>query len=846
MYNYTSINFIYLIVRKLMYKKVVSYIVLLVCSFLTYQFSYAAGTCGIANGYQFPAGATTGDVAAYGLCPANTSNEDYAIYSWTTINSLVLSWDTFNWNCYFVDISQSQSSYQSCTASRLPLAWVCGYTVNSGSSSALQATSPSLCQIGVSTWFSAIPMTLSPLYLAQYNWNCQWSLSTNPTACTTYQLAPTAPGICNAWINGQSFSYSQIQNATLCTQWIPSITILSPAPSNNQRTWSCLGLWWWSDASCTANSIVNGVCSSYTTSVSSLPTSLCASWTPLNTQVSSGSYTWTCGGINWWTTSSLCSVPCTNSTCASIGTGTTTTGSTTTGTNTTGTTTTGTGTPTPISFNLVCNNPAGCICYNVTIVNGSMCLANNFTWVSDSIISSIEVWSVCTDVDGCRCNSLNTIINGAICQTDWLTGYLPWAADLSVYQTVSSGTISRKWKIDITIHYMNRWPNIATWAKLEYYLSPLVSRIRTNVPYYFVNVTSSGYIQSSEYQSNVLVFPLWDLGITENWSLTVTLDIDASLTDEELINSTSISSRLKDSKPLDNAQKLMLSFETQTATNLWNYLANPLLTLQQLMRQYNTMNQWLGVDPVFADIQRWDDNYMSVMTVVRNGIFEWYQYTHSRKFEWDKCSSRIETITVLARMMYNAGSTDIYVSRPSGTAYVDTNSLNTQTQNFINWAHERWLIGYLNPKNVRWSLYLEPNKVVTEDELKNMFSAIYQRYGLDATLLDQILTEWSSCLSRYDFADAIATVLRWNPNVLMGYNDEFINTVITKTNTMSIVDRRDAIQKIIDKLAVTTPSLLYQNGYDPESLGDILQAAMDGREYNPIITNASYTVSLAE
>ena len=63
---------------------------------------------------------------------------------------------------------------------------------------------------------------------------------------------------------------------------------------------------------------------------------------------------------------------------------------------------------------------------------------------------------------------------------------------------------------------------------------------------------------------------------------------------------------------------------------------------------------------------------------------------------------------------------------------------------------------------------------------------------------------------------------------------------------MSIVDRRAAIQKIIDKLIVTTPSLLYQNGYDAESLVEILQAAMDGREYNPIISNAAYTVSLAE
>jgi hypothetical protein len=54
-------------------------------------------------------------------------------------------------------------------------------------------------------------------------------------------------------------------------------------------------------------------------------------------------------------------------------------------------------------------------------VNGSRCLANNFTGVSDSIITPIDVGIVCTDTDGCLCNKLNTIVNGAICQTDGLT-----------------------------------------------------------------------------------------------------------------------------------------------------------------------------------------------------------------------------------------------------------------------------------------------------------------------------------------------------------------------------------------------------------------------------------------
>ena len=81
---------------------------------------------------------------------------------------------------------------------------------------------------------------------------------------------------------------------------------------------------------------------------------------------------------------------------------------------------------------------------------------------------------------------------------------------------------------------------------------------------------------------------------------------------------------------------------------------------------------------------------------------------------------------------------------------------------------------------------------------------------------------------------------------MMWYNDEFIKTIIEKTHTMSIIERRNAIQKVINKLKVTTPSLLYENGYDTESLLWILEAAMDGREYNPIVSVSETTVSLAE
>ncbi len=734
--------------------------------------------------------------------------------------------------------------YHNQTSCTTPSKWLCG-SAGSGNIQSFLSLSPtdgSLCANGLMSGFLANAITTSPFYTAQYIWSCLGSQQNDYKTCSAYKVAANSPGICNAGVNGQSLSYSQVKDALLCTQGIPSVTLLSPMPDiNNKWTWTCMGLGGWSSVECNVNAVNNGICSTFTSPQSSVPLNLCVSGIPSVVSISSGSYSWICNGINWWISSNLCSVWCSNNICA------TTWSIITWGISTGGIILTWSdGKTSPISFNLICTDADGCVCYNVTIINWSRCLANNFTGVSDSIQSSISVGAVCTDADGCVCNSLNAIVNWSICQTDWLTWFLPWAADLVVYQVVSSWTIARRWQIDITIYYINHGPDVATWARLEYYLSPLISKFRTSSPYTLTQVISSGYIETSEYQNNVLVFLLGDIPSDTNGSITISLNLKAKITDKEITNATSIASRLRDSKPLDNTQKTIFWLDTQTATNLSTYVVNPLLTLQQIFRQYTTMNTWLSVSPVFADVQKGNDNYMSIMTVVRNGIFEGYNYTYSRKFEWDKCSNRIETVNVLAKMMYNAGSTDIYVSRPSGTAYIDTNGFSLQVTNFINRAHERGLIAFLNPKNIRGSLYFEPYKTITQWELKSMLNAIYIRYGLDTTILDSLLNDELSCVTRNEFADTVTTVLRGNPNVMMGYNDEFIKTVIEKTNTMSIIERRVTIQKILDKLRITTPSLLYENGYDTESLIGVLEAAMDGREYNPIITGANYTVSLAQ
>lgn len=792
------------------------------------------GACGINNGQTFAYTATnwlgTNQVA---FCASGNADPSIS----TLVSSFPLPGTQTTWSCLGSD-QWSTSDDIGCIARRTALSpvGICGPSAQWASFLSLSASSTGLCLDSTLTWFMMSPMTTS-LYTARYDRSCYGTDTLQaPVACYAYQTPTPIAGMCNPGYNGQSVSYSQIYNATLCTQWNQIPIMISPTPnSGTQWTWTCQGIGGAQSASCSANAVTDGICMSYTTPQTQQPTNLCISGVPTAVIGSSGSYTRTCNGNNGGVASNLCTAACLNGQCGTI----INTGSNN-NNNNTGTYITGmNGQTTPVSLNQQCTDPDGCTCYNVTIVNGSICLPNTLTGVTDSIRTPIDVGEVCTDADGCICNSSNVILNGTVCQTDGLTGVIPGSADLVISQAVTSGTIGRRTMIDITLTYYNIGPNIATGTKVEYYLSPLIKSIKTSAPYTIVQNTSSGYIQSSDYQSSVLVFPVGDVAAGENGQITISLALNAKLTDKEVINATSIASRLRDPKPLNNAQKLTLWLDDQTATVFGVYLVNPLIGIQRMLGQYDSMNKRLRIDPVFQDIQRGYDDYMHVMTAVRNGIFEWYKFTYSRQFLADKCTSRIEAVNVIARMMYAAWSRDVYVSRQNGTAYVDLNDITRESQNFVNRAHERGLIRLLQPKQIRGSYYLEPHKNISQWQIKDMFYLIYQRYGFDPSVMNGLLTDEESCVTRGELAYLVAHVMRNNPNILMWYNDEFLSTVVTKTNMLSIAERRIQIQRMIDKLQITDPAILFANGYDGESLVGILEAAIAGKSYNPSVDVSS-------
>lgn len=791
------------------------------------------GACGSNHGQTF-AYTATNRLGTNQLAFCASGNAD------PSVSTLVASfpsvgWQT-TWSCLWSD-QWSNIDDIWCIADRelLSPVGICGPTIQGSSFTLLTGGSSWLCLDSTITGFVTSPM--NTLYTARYDRLCAGSDTLQaPVACYAFQATTPVAGMCNPWYNGQSVTYAQIQNATLCTQ-AGNYPILSAVPnSGSQRTWTCqwVGA---SSASCYAHAVTDGVCASYTSPQTQVPTNLCSSGSPTTVAINSGSYVWNCNGTNGGVSSNLCSASCLNGQCATI---------TTTTTNTTTTTTTGTvivgmnGQTSPVSLNQQCTDPDGCSCYNVTIVSGSICLPNTLTGVTDSIRTAVDVGQVCTDADGCICHGSNTILNGTVCQTDGLTGVLPGSADLVISQAVTSGTIGRRSTIDITLSYYNLGPNVATGTKVEYYLSPLIKSIRTSAPYTIVQTTSSWYIQSNEYQSNVLVFPVGDIPVGENGQIIISLVLNAKLSDEEITNATSIASRVRDPRPLNNAQKIILWLDDQTASVLWVYLVNPFIGIQSMLGQYDAMNKRLRIDPVFQDVQRGDDTYMHIMTAVRNGIFLGYKFTYSRQFLPEKCTSRIEAINVIARMMYTAGSRDVYVTRQNGTAYIDvTSDISRESHNFVNRAHERGLIRLLEPKQIRWSYYLEPHKNITQGQIKNMYYLIYQRYGFDPSVMNGLLTDEESCVTRGDLAYLVAHVMRNNPNIMMGYNDEFLAAVVAKTANLSIADRRIQIQRMIDKLEITDPAILFSNGYDGESLIGILESAMAGKPYNPVVDVSS-------
>lgn len=120
-----------------------------------------------------------------------------------------------------------------------------------------------------------------------------------------------------------------------------------------------------------------------------------------------------------------------------------------------------------------------------------------------------------------------------------------------------------------------------------------------------------------------------------------------------------------------------------------------------------------------------------------------------------------------------------------------------------------------------------------------MIFLIYQRYGLDPSVVEPLLTDESACTTRGELAYVITQILRGNPNIMMGMNDSFLKQVVSRTSAMNIAQKRTEIKKIIDKLKITEPSVLFANGYDGESLVGILEAAMSGKPYNPVVDVSS-------
>ena len=274
----------------------------------------------------------------------------------------------------------------------------------------LSSNDSDLCEFGqVRNFGTRSP--LDPANETEYTWTCQGGDASGVlnVQCEAYVPEDPTDGLCNALTNNNSYTYDTVKDFLQCTQGTPSAPIL-PNPTNNEWTYSCLGVNGGVDVQCTIGEITNAQCTQYNVMVTTVPTVLCDAGLPDTPIVNSGSWIYTCAGENGGSNDS-CSVACRDGICDD-------------------------GTP-------------------VCLPNGSG------SSINDQPV--LAVGEVCNNAcgGGCVCGS-NTIINGSTC-TAFIPDFDGYTADLTIRtHTANSGSVYRGDRVTFTMYYKNNGPDNAT------------------------------------------------------------------------------------------------------------------------------------------------------------------------------------------------------------------------------------------------------------------------------------------------------------------------------------------------------------------------------------------------
>lgn len=198
-----------------------------------------------------------------------------------TISSVLSNGETYQYDCS--DDKMSQSA---------PVNGQCG---SAGGAGSYTIPTSNFCSDGY------IP-TISGE--GPWTWSCPGSYLGSPANCTGYK---SVNGICDPLTDGSNTETPP--TTSLCTAGIPSSVFTGSDPTN-YFTWSCDGEHGGTPDSCSANLKVSGECSSSATSsnyyLSSEISNPCSKGTASAISTNPTTFTWTCAGIYDGTNSGTC------------------------------------------------------------------------------------------------------------------------------------------------------------------------------------------------------------------------------------------------------------------------------------------------------------------------------------------------------------------------------------------------------------------------------------------------------------------------------------------------------------------------------------------------------------
>jgi len=351
--------------------------------------------------------------------------------------------------------------------------------------------------------------------------------------------------------------------------------------------------------------------------------------------------------------------------------------------------------------------------------------------------------------------------------------------------------------------------------------------------------SNSNVTANSDIYQNVIFFYIWTMEPWQTGKLVISGTVIASLRSDTILNIAQINSRVKDPDKTNNISSISVLVKWVFTTAL--HLINPLIPIKNTIDNRKSIIDRAGSTKSFRDVIVWHPRYMHIMTVQKNWIMKWYEYKYSTVFLPKRCVSRLEYILVMWRTMQFANNNYSVLSSPyDKSPFKDVISKNPSNIKYVNRAYSVWITDVRKAGKSMQDI-LGADKPVQHKEAKEAIYRLYRLMNYDTNHLNSLfvwwttgsLTTWSniSCLTREETAYSIAHLLRWNPNIVMWFNDIFIWKFYEILLPMSVSKRRDAIARVVAKLRFLPATMLYKLGLDNETLMWVLADSLKWKEY---------------